>query len=213
MTFTNPDQMARTVQCECNGAMFKKGVKQMLGFIFAMDGEVYRRLTWHARMELLREEMDCGYIREFDEKRINMTGLSPVEVNGECAGLRVQVEMLLGHSDELWAVFAKYGRDDQCYTEVGVNRLAPGLNERLTTSQNKAQRSIAYCKDVIWAECCSMALYEKRYNQHAISKRHGNISQPTVSRDLTIVKEHLSDILAVAYRKIEKKFKDGAVLP
>ena len=208
---TPPDQMARIDQCEKYEIMFPKGVKQMLGFIYAMDGEVFRSYTWHAKMMMLREAFDKGYVRPFSLHAINMSGLAPVQVNGECAGLREQIELLL-RGDKLAAVLAKYGRDDQAYTQDSVKALVEGLHDHLTRGWRKAQRSRAYCSDLIWHECCCEALYEKKYNCCAIASRY-NVSQATVSRDTVEAKKYISAILAKSYRIIEEKFKDGVVLP
>ena len=104
MTFTHPDQMARVAQAETESVMFPKGPKQMLGFIYAMEGEIARNVSWHAKMMQIRDMMDCGYLQPFSLYRIDLSGLGAIEINGECSGLREQVECLLGESTERKAV-------------------------------------------------------------------------------------------------------------
>lgn len=212
MTYSHPDQIARDRERETDDVMFPGGVKQMLGFIYAMDGEIYRCLSWHAKQVILREAFDKGYIRPFSLHKINMKGLEAVAVNGECAGLRQQVEDLLGPGNELCAVLAKFGRDDLEYTCAAVKTVSRGIRERLMMGNRKAQRSAKYCEDLIWHECCCLALYDKKYNITSIASRH-SMSQNMVSRDASEAKRHVSNLLHRAYTEIEKKFKDGVVLP
>lgn len=212
MTYTHADQIARDKERETDDVMFPGGVKQMLGFIYAMDGEIFRCLSWHAKVMILRESFDLGYVRPFSLHKINMQGLEAVVVNGECAGLRQQVEDLLVPGNELRAVLAKFGRDDLEYTCAAVKTVSRGLRERLTMGVRKAQRSAKYCEDLIWHECCCLALYDKRYNITSIASRH-SMSQNMVSRDASEAKRYVSNLLHKAYAKIEEKFKDGVVLP
>ena len=211
-TITHPDQIAQMREQETDEPMFPKGVKQMLGFIYSMEGKIYGQASWHARMIILRESFDRGYVRPFPMHKINMKGRSPIEVNGECAGLRQQVQDML-EGDERHAVLAKFGRDDMEYTAKGVESLVDGLRIHLSNGPRRAQRSSDYCKDLIWHGCCSLAMYEKKYNVMAITRRNGGMSQSTVSRDAEGAKWFISRFLLRAYRKIEGKFSDGVVLP
>lgn len=211
MTYTHPDQMAKTRDMETEGVMFPKGPKQMLGFIYAMEGEIARGASWHAKMMQIREMMDCGYLQPFSLYRINLSGLGAIEINGECSGLREQVESLLGESTERKAVWAKFGKDELDRTQKAVNDLAPMLREHMAQRRRSVQRSHAYCRDLLWSCVCAGVLYEKRFNVSDIARRH-SMYQPTVWRDCDEAKYWLSKTLGGAYRTIEHKFRDGKVL-
>ena len=62
MYLTHPDQMARIRDMERDDPMFPKGVKQMLGFIYAMEGEQAGKASWHAKMIELKQSMNDGFL-------------------------------------------------------------------------------------------------------------------------------------------------------
>lgn len=204
------DVIAKVRQAERDGVMFPRGVQQMLAFVYAMDGEVYRRLTWHARMIELKGEMESGYLREFDPYKINFTGSSPQEVNGECALKRRQIAELLFGTLEFAAVLAKYGRDEKEYTEISVGLMGDALREKFLSGRYVADRSRQYCTDLIWSECCG-AVRWGRYNVMAISRRH-HVSQNMVSRDMEAAKKVLGGILRNAYRIVDDRLGGDGVL-
>lgn len=208
---TAADHEAKTRQQERDGAMFPRGVKQMLGFIYAMEGEVSRHRSWHAKMLDLREAMDRGYIHPVSLYQINLSGLDPIMINGECAGLRHQVEeSLAGH--HLDAVLAKFGRDDLPRTGAAVARIAEVVKESLTTGRRRRQRSSDYCIDLVWSAVCCKALYDRRYNTTAISMRH-QVWQRVVWGDCDHAKRIVESIVASAYQIVNEMFSDGEVLP
>lgn len=206
------DQSAKIQSYERNDVMFPKGVKQMLGFIYAMEGEIAGNLSWHAKMIELRASMDVGYIQPFSLYRINLTGLDPVLINGECSGLRDQVEQLLGATQERAAVWAKFGKDELERTEFSIGAIAVLLRDHLTSGRRKAQRSLQYCTDVVWSCCCASAMFDKKYNVSAIARRH-QMNQPLVWKDCSEARAFFSRTIGGAYKKIEDKFGGGEVLP
>ena len=81
MTISSVDQMYRVEQMSDDGGlMFPKGPKQMLGFVFSMEGEIARQQTWHAKMIALRESFESGYIRPFS-MHVKVTRLKALAQN------------------------------------------------------------------------------------------------------------------------------------
>lgn len=204
------DAMAKVRQGERDGVMFPKGVQQMLGFIYSMDGEVYARMSWHARMIELKGDFASGNLREFDADRINFTGSSPLEVNAECALKRRQIADLLFGTLEFAAVLARYGRDEKEYKRIAINIMGEALRDRLSSGRMRAERSSAYCSDLIWSECCG-AVRWGRYNVMTISRRH-HVSQNMVSRDVADAKKVLASKLNIAQRRIYDALGGDGVL-
>lgn len=212
MTIATVDQMYRTEQMDGDGPMFPAGPKQMLGFIYSMEGEIARQTSWHAKMIAIREAFDGGEIRPFSLHRLNLKGLGPLEINGECAGLREQVWEHLGDCLEYHAARAKFGVDGLEATSESMGVVAIDLLTWLSSGRARRQRSVDYCVELVCHACCGYSLAEKRYSVTAISRR-ANVSQPTVSRDCDEAKRFISKALSRCYDKLQEKFADGCVLP
>lgn len=204
---THPDQIVKAHEQERERVMFPRGPHQMVAYCYAVEGVAAYEKSIHARMI---DMADRGYIEPFDGQGINLSGLTLVEKRGECAGLRRQIEQLCDHH-ELCYVRARFGLAELKTTVAGLVCCAEIAQEQLAAGSRRAQRSMNYVADVV-----QLTLRPNhnpdRCTVMSVSRRH-QVSQPTVTRDISAVKRVLIPIERGILTKVERKFSDGFVLP
>lgn len=207
MMITYHDQIAKTRELDAPGVMFPKGAHQLVAFCYSMEGVPATERSAHAK---LIDMMDDGLVEPFSISGVNMSGSTTLEKRGECASLRQYVEETL-EGDELRSILAKFGNDDLPKTYDSVVALIEPLQDHLSSGRRRAQRSRAYLGDLAWHATCSPAA-QKICTVCEIGRRY-SMSQNMVSRDAVEAKRMVGKLVALALKKIERKFADGVVLP
>lgn len=204
---THPDQIVKTREQERGEVMFPRGPHQMVAYCYAVEGVAAHERSIHARMI---DMADHGDIEPFDEKGINMSGLTLVEKRGECAGLRRQIERICDHH-ELCYVRARYGLAELRSTLDGLKCFAGIAQQELASGRRRAQRGLGYVADLV------QLTLRPNHNPVGctvmnVSRKH-QIAQQRVSADISLIKRVFIPIERGVLTKVEKKFSDGAVLP
>ena len=204
---THPDQIVKAREKEYGKVMFPRGAHQLVAYCYAVEGVAAHERSIHARMIDLA---DNGEVEPFDEKGVNLSGLTLTEKRGECAGLRRQIEQLCDHH-ELCYVRARYGLAELKTTMEGLACFAEIAQQELANGKRRAQRSLAYIADVV------QLTIRPNHNPvgctvMSVSRKH-QVSQPTVSRDMSLIKRVFIPIERGILTKVDKKFSDGVVLP
>ena len=204
---THPDQIVKTREQERGKVMFPRGAHQMVAYCYAMEGVSAHERSIYARMIDMAQ---CGDIEPFDEKGINLSGLTLVEKRGECAGLRSQIEWLCDEH-ELCYVRARYGLAELQSTMDGMKCFAGIAQQELANGRRKAQLGIGYVADLV------QLTIRPNHNPvgctvMSISRKH-QVGQQRVSADISLIKRVFIPIERGILTKVEKKFADGVVLP
>lgn len=203
---THPDQMARTREFEKESVMFPRGPHQMLAYCYAMEGVPAYNKSVHARMI---EMAETGEIERFDDKGVNLSGMTTIEKRGECAGIRAKVEEILDYHESCF-IHAKFGAASIPTTRKGLVCFAKMAQEELASGRFRAQRSLAYIGDVV-----QLAIRPNHNPEQCtvmgISAKH-QASQNMVSRDMSLIKGVVRPIEDAAFRKVLAAFSDGVVL-
>lgn len=172
---------------ETEPPMFPKGIHQLLGWSYAMQGIDPHEPSVHAKMILMADD---GIIKPVIIGGINIKGLRQEHVFGTAAQIRKRVEESV--TDEQRAtIWARYGDSKSIKSKKydGMELLATGHRLQLRRSDEMLQDCIWHivCTD-IEREACPMYL---------IAKKHG-LSAGTVHSTI------------VNLRKILRRYQDGA---
>jgi hypothetical protein len=178
MTITHPDQMAKLRDCETDNPIFPKGICQLLGWSYGMEGVDPHERTAHDK---LIEKIGDGYIRPFHVSSINVSGLDPIEKYGMAAGIRERVERSLTEEqrDAIWARYC----DSTCPRSGKCDGMG-GVAVRLHGELRRTREMVADC---CWHIVCTDRERES-CSMHDIARQHG-VGIGTVHR--TIVKMRL----------------------
>ena len=207
MTITHPDQVARIKEAERCGCMFPKGARQMVAYIYAMEGVPADTKNVHQK---LIEMFGDGVLDDFPIDGVNMSGSDTLDRRAECAVLRCKVECFLDHT-EVASFRAKFGLDVLLSTQRAIMALVSPVQEYLTSGRRRAQRSREYCGRLLWISTCSP--------KHQVGQFHVNLAREygvrdnLFSRDLSAVKRFLSRQVDKGIGKVERNFKDPSVCP
>ena len=204
---THPDQIVKTRENERDKVMFPRGAHQMVAYCYAVEGVTAHERSIHARMI---EMAHTGAVEPFDEKGVNLSGLTLLEKRGECAGFRSQIERLCDEH-ELCYVRARYGLATLKTTLDGLKCFAGIAQQELANGKRRAQRVLGYVADLVQLTirpnhnpvgCTVMSVSRKYQIGHSI-----------VSKDMSLIKRVFIPIERCVLTKVEKKFSDGIVLP
>ena len=204
---THPDQIVKTRENERGKVMFPRGAHQMVAYCYAVEGVTAHERSIHARMI---DMAAGGEVEPFDEKGVNLSGLTLLEKRGECAGLRRQIEQLCDHH-ELCYVRARYGLAGLKTTLDGLVCFAGIAQQELANGNRRAQRGLGYVADLV------QLTIRPNHNPvgctvMSISRKH-QIVQQRVSADISLIKRVFIPIERGILTKVGKKFSDGVVLP
>lgn len=204
---THPDQIAKTRENERGKAMFPRGAHQMVAYCYAVEGVTAHERSIHARMIDIAAG---GEVEPFDEKGVNLSGLTLLEKRGGCAMLRVQIEKLCDHH-ELCYIRARYGLAGLKATLDGLVCFAGIAQQELAHGQRRAQRGLGYVADLV------QLTIRPNHNPTgctvmSISRKH-QMAQQRVSQDMSLIKRVFVPIERCILMKVENKFSDGVVLP
>lgn len=204
---THPDQIQKARENEDSRVMFPRGAHQMVAYCYAVEGVTAHERSIHARMI---DMAAGGDVEPFDEKGVNLSGLTLLEKRGECAGLRRQIEQLCDHH-ELCYVRARYGLATLKTTMDGLVCFAGIAQQELANGQRRAQRSLGYVADLVQLTirpnhnpvgCTVMSISRKHQKAHSI-----------ISKDMSLIKRVFIPIERGILTKVDRKFSDGVVLP
>lgn len=204
---THPDQIVKTRGNERGKVMFPRGAHQMVAYCYAVEGVTAHERSIHARMI---DMAAGGDVEPFDEKGVNLSGLTLLEKRGECAGLRRQIEQLCDHH-ELCYVRARYGLAELKTTMEGLVCFAGIAQQELASGKRRAQRGLGYVADLV------QLTIRPNHNPVGctvvtVSRKH-QIGHSIVSKDMSLIKRVFIPIKRCILTKVEKKFSDGIVLP
>lgn len=181
--------------------IFPKGVHQLLGWVYSMEGIDPHEPTAHAK---LMEKVADGEIRPFPAVGINLKDLSQIERYGLAAGIRQRVEQSLTE-DQRNAIWARYC-DSTCRNSMKREGMA-GIAERLHCELRRSKELVADC---VWHIVCTDRQRED-CSMYAIGKRHG-VSAGTVHSTVVKIRKYIKEPEAQALRVIRSIFaKDGVL--
>lgn len=179
--------------------MFPKGIRQMLGWAYAMEGVDPHGPSAHAK---LIEQMDDGEVVPFSLAGINLKGMPELERFGLAANLRQKVEesITCEQRSVIWAKYADLHRGDKQQGMIGIV-------DHVEMSIPRGRRAIADC---VWHIVCTDRQRED-CTMYAIGRRHG-ISAMTVCRDIRKIRDYMLQAEDSAIELIKKLFPGGDVI-
>ncbi len=136
-----------------------------------------------------------GIIESKEPSTVNFSGLSPIEVRGQCAMVRAMVSDHLS-SEEADVIWARYSHAGQQI--MATYRVREKIFHRLSTHHTGAANAMT-------RGCFVRGREKRRFSVRKIARDFG-MSKSTVSRDMKIIRAYIDDMAEKAiarFRNIE----------
>lgn len=219
MIETNIGQIYREESRETEAVMFPKGVRQLLGWAYAMEVLDPHEPSVHAKMI---EKMDAGLIRPVNLAGVNVKGLSGEKVFGLAAGIRSRVERFVTDEQRMviWAyycdsggeVVTRYKSDDDEDEEQPWDRKSRAMWSIARDLSGVIRRDVAVIADCVWHVVCTEKQREE-CTLYAISHAHGRaVSPSTLCRDLKQIRRYMGRVEDSAHVRIKNAYPGGDII-